>query len=207
MTRPLAFGLASVALAAAFGALPAAAQDDGGDKVNQVIVYGDDACPQSNEDTITVCARFDESERYRTPPNLRQNVSPRNESWTRNAQSLEIIDRFGVLNCSPQGAGGTLGCTMDMIQAAYADKKTSSDIRFSQLINDARQERLSTIDEDAADLQARVEVLERAYLEKLEAERAADLPGEVEAAQAATPRLVDPERVPPPPADFSPGAQ
>lgn len=202
MTRSLALGLV-LAMAAA----PAAAQDEGGEKVNQVIVYGDDACPQSDEDTITVCARFDESERYRTPPNLRVNTSPRNESWTRNAQSLEIIDRFGVLNCSPQGAGGTLGCTLDMIQAAYADKQTSSDIRFSQLINNARQERLSTIDEDAADLQARVEVLERAYLDKLEAERAADLPGEAEAAQAAPAQIVDPARVPPPPADFAPAAQ
>lgn len=202
MTRSLALGLV-LAMAAA----PAAAQDEGGEKVNQVIVYGDDACPQSDEDTITVCARFDESERYRTPPNLRVNTSPRNESWTRNAQSLEIIDRFGVLNCSPQGAGGTLGCTLDMIQAAYADKQTSSDIRFSQLINNARQERLSTIDEDAAELQARVEVLERAYLDKLEAERAADLPGEAEAAQAAPARVVDPARVPPPPADFGPAAQ
>lgn len=207
MTRSLAFGIGSAALAAGLGlgAMPAAAQDGGGDKVNQVIVYGDDACPQSDENTITVCARFDESERYRTPPNLRVDNSPRNESWTRNAQSLEIIDRFGTLNCSPEGAGGAFGCTLEMIQAAYADKKTSSDIRFSQLINDARQDRLATIDDEAAATQARVEELERAYLERLEAERASDLPGENE--RPATPQLVDPARVPPPPADFGADAQ
>lgn len=200
MTRLLALSAAALALGSM--AVPAAAQDDGGDKVNQIIVYGEDPCPQSDENTITVCARFDESERYRTPPNLRVDNSPRNESWTRNALSLEIIDRFGIMNCTPEGAGGTLGCTMDMIQAAYADKKTSSNVRFSQLINDARQERLSTIDEEAAATQARVEVLERAYLEKLEAERAADLPGESNRPVPA--ELVDPDRVGPPPPDFSP---
>lgn len=203
MTRLFALGVATIAIGGAV--LPAAAQDAGGDKVNQVIVYGDDACPQSDENTITVCARFDESERYRTPPNLRVDISPRNESWTRNALSLEIIDRFGVMNCTPEGAGGTLGCTMEMIQAAYADKQTSSDVRFSQLINDARQERLATIDGEAAATQSRVEELERGYMAKLEAERAADLPGE--GARAAAPRLVDPDRVPPPPADFGAPAQ
>jgi len=202
MTRFLALGVAALA----FGGIAqsAAAQDDAGDKVNQVIVYGEDPCPQSDENTITVCARFDESERYRTPPNLRVDNSPRNESWTRNALSLEIIDRFGIMNCTPEGAGGTLGCTMDMIQSAYADKKASSDVRFSQLINDVRQERLSTIDAEAAATQARVEVLERAYLEKLEAERAADLPGEGE--RPASAQLVDPGRVGPPPPDFGAGS-
>ena len=45
--------------------LPAAAQaqDDGGDRVNQVIIFGQDQCPVSEGDTITVCARLDESER------------------------------------------------------------------------------------------------------------------------------------------------
>ncbi len=199
MTRLLALGVAAAAFAGS--ALPAAAQDDAGDKVNQVIVYGDDPCPQSDENTITVCARFDETERFRTPPNLRVDNSPRNESWTRNALSLEIIDRFGIMNCTPEGAGGTLGCTMDMIQAAYADKKTSSDVRFSQLINDARQERLAEIDGEAAATQARVEQLERAYMAKLEAERAADLPGEGE--REVAPTLVNPDRVVPPPPDFT----
>jgi hypothetical protein len=65
-----------------------------------------------------------------------------------------------------------------MIDAAYADKAESSRVRFSQLIQEAREERLSTIDADAAAEQERVEQIEREYLERLERERQQPLPGE-----------------------------
>ncbi len=204
MTRMLVTGVAALAI----GALvtPSAAQDQAGDKVVQVERFGDDPCPAlPDDDTIIVCVKRDEGERYRIPRNLRRSDSPRNESWTANASGLEIIDRFGVLNCSAQGAGGSLGCTQEMIDAAYADKETSSDVLFSQLIAQERERRLSTIDEDAADTQARVEELERAYLERLEAERDADLPGEGDT--APPPELVDADRVGPPPPDFGDDAQ
>ena len=51
-------------------------------------------------------------------------------------------------------------------------------MRFSQLIEQAREDRLSTIDADAAAEQERVEQIEREYLERLERERQAPLPGE-----------------------------
>ncbi len=56
--------------------LPAAAQDQAGDKVNTVIVYGEDECPQSTGGDIVVCARMDESERYRIPEALRFSDDP-----------------------------------------------------------------------------------------------------------------------------------
>ena len=158
--------------------VPALAQDDAGDRVNMVNLYGDDVCPTSEGDTITVCARFPEGDRYRIPRNLRTSASPDNESWTNRAQSLETVGKFGPLSCTPVGGGGDLGCTAQMIQMAYEEREQGSDVRFSQLINEARTERLSEIDADAADTQARVEVLERAYLERLEREREASLPGE-----------------------------
>ena len=153
--------------------LPAAAQaqEDGGDRVNQVIIFGQDECPVSEGDTITVCARLDESERYRIPPRLRASNSPDNEAWAQRAQSLETVGRFGPLSCTPAGAGGELGCTAAMIEAAYAERAAGSDVRFSQLIEQERSERLSEIDGEAAATQARVEELERAYMERLEAER------------------------------------
>ena len=65
MIRTAAFlALSPLALFAA--PAPALAQADG-EKVNQLIVYGDDPCPQSSADQITVCARKGESERYRIP--------------------------------------------------------------------------------------------------------------------------------------------
>jgi len=169
---------ALILAAVAFSAAPAIAQDEGGDKVNMVIVFGDDQCPASTEGEITVCARKAESERYRIPEKLRASTSPENTAWTERVERLETVGKFGTLSCSPTGAGGVLGCTQDMIDAAYRAREEGSDVRFGQLIEEARAERLSTIDAEAAETQRDVEALERAYMEKLEAERAAPVPGE-----------------------------
>lgn len=174
MTRQIALLAAAFAV---FAGQPAAAQDAGSDKVNTLIVYGDDECPQSSADQITVCARMDEGERFRIPQNLRQSDDPANEAWANRVQSFEAVGDFGPLSCSPVGLGGELGCTAEMIEAAYAEKRAGSDVRFAQLIEQARAERLSTIDEEAADTQARVEVLERQYMERIQREE--DAAGEV----------------------------
>ncbi len=182
------FSIAPLAVLACM-AMPASAQDDPGDKVNMVIVYGDDECPASTDGEITVCARKAEGERYRIPSTLRTSDSPQNQAWTERVERLETVGKFGALSCSPTGAGGVLGCTQQMIDAAYQDRAEGSDVRFGQLIEEARTERLSTIDEDAADEQARVEQLERAYMEKLERERQGPVPGEeVESTDLPTPQ-------------------
>lgn len=197
MTRLIAL-TATSALALGLGAVPAAAQDQPGDRVNQVIIYGDDECPESTDDMITVCARLDESERYRIPPRLRQSSSPQNESWTRRVQSLEAVGDFGPLSCTPVGAGGDLGCTIQMIENAYAERASSSDVRFAELIAEERNERLAEIDAEAAATQARVEELEEAELERRRAAQGAPLPGEDD---EALPEVVDPDGIPdaPPP--------
>ena len=144
--------LPAVALAAFAFAIPgaAAAQDEAGDKVNMVIVYGDDDCPTPEGGEITVCARKAENERYRIPETLRTSDSPQNTAWTQRVESYEMVGAFGALSCDPAGAGGFTGCTQQMINAAYADRAEGSNVRFSQLIEAARAERLSTIDADAA---------------------------------------------------------
>jgi len=159
-----------------------AAGDTAGDtdveKVNMVIVYGDDQCPEPSPGEITVCARKAEGERYRIPENLRTSDNPENVAWTERVESYEMVGAFGTLSCSPAGAGGFLGCTQQMIRDAYKDREKAADVRFSQLIAEARAKRLATIDEDAAAEQARVEQIEREYMERLERERDAPLPGE-----------------------------
>ncbi|AKQ41135.1 hypothetical protein CP97_02350 [Aurantiacibacter atlanticus] len=191
MTRLLTLS-AATAIAFALTGVPAAAQDQGGDKVNQVIIFGEDECPQSDGNTITVCARLDESERYRIPPRLRQSGSPENQSWTRRAESLEAVGDFGPLSCTPVGAGGDLGCTMEMIEKAYAERAQGSDVRMAELIAAARDERLAEIDGEAAATQARVEELERAEFERRRAAQEETLEGE----GADLPELVDPEDIP-----------
>ena len=172
---------------------PAAAQDAGGDRVNQVIIYGDDECPESTGDTITVCARMDESERYRIPSNLRSSTSPENESWTKRALALEAVGDFGPLSCTPVGAGGDLGCTIEMIEAAYEERASSSDVRFAELIAEERAERLAEIDADAAATQSRVEALEEAEFGRRREAQGEALPGEE---TDALPEVVDPSAIP-----------
>ncbi len=166
--------LTFAALGAAAYALPAAAQqavETGDDSYNMVIVYGEDECPQSTADQIVVCARKSENDRFRIPESLRFSDDPANEAWAQRVERLEMIGDFGIMSCSPAGAGGFTGCTQQMIDEAYADREASSDVRFGQLVEEARAERLSTIDADAAAEQERVEMVEREYMERLARER------------------------------------
>ncbi len=176
--------LALVATAGIAAAQPAMAQDaSSGEKVNQLIVYGDDPCPASSAGEITVCARKDESERFRIPAPLRDNPNASvNQGWTERVRAYETVGASGVNSCSPVGSGGASGCMSRLINAAYAEKKQSSDVQFGRLIEEERAKRLQTIDADTAAEQARVEVLEKQYEEKLAKERAAE-----DAAGPATP--------------------
>ncbi|MFN6935225.1 MAG: hypothetical protein ACK4NZ_08745 [Tsuneonella sp.] len=193
MFRQIAFPL--IAAATAF-AVPAAAQDAGGDKVRMVIVYGDDAAPEaSSSDEILVVARLPENDRFRIPESLRWSDDPENMAWARRVEKLDLIGNFGTMSCSTAGAGGFTGCTQQLINAFYADKRDSADVRFSELIAAARAERLSTIDATSAEEQARVEQLEKQYMERLERERNAALPGEPE--KAPTVGDAEPIMVPP----------
>ncbi len=194
MTRLLAIASAATA---ALASLPAAAQEEAGDRVNTVIVYGDDECPRSSDSEIVVCARMEEGERYRIPEALRQSSSPQNEPWANKVRAYETIGNFGALSCSPVGAGGELGCTAKMIEAAYQERATGSDVRAGELIAAARAERLETIDAEAADTQARVEELERQYMERVRAEEA----GEVapRATDPNVPVVVNPSEITPRP--------
>lgn len=166
------------ALAAFAGTTSASAQDDAGDRVNMVIVYGDDPCPPAVDGEIVVCAVVDESERYRIPESLRYSDDPANTAWAQRVEAFKFVGDFGAMSCSPTGAMGFTGCTQKMIDAAYEAREGGSAARFSQLIAEARAERLSTIDEDAAAEQARVEMIEREYMERLEKERVAEIPSE-----------------------------
>lgn len=151
---------------------PAAAQD-AGERVNQLIVYGDDPCPQSTEGEITVCARKDESERYRIPEPLRGSESPQNDAWNNKVLAYETVGKTGIQSCSPVGPGGSLGCTQRLIDTAYAERREGSDVKFGQLIAEERAKRLATIDAEAEETQKRVEEAERQYEERQRREQEA----------------------------------
>ena len=157
--------LAATALipAALLIAAPALAQAEG-EKVNQLIVYGEDPCPPSTDNEITVCARKDEAERYRIPEPLREtNTSVQNDAWNNRVIAYETVGATGTLSCSPVGAGGFTGCLGKFVDTAYAEKEADPNIRFSELIAAERARRLATIDSDASATQSRVEEIEREY--------------------------------------------
>jgi hypothetical protein len=197
MKRLAALSLA--ALATALFASPASAQDDSPvqgpaePKVNQLIIYGDDPCPQSTGDEITVCARLDEGERYRIPESLRSIEGPANQSWANKVKDFEAIGNFGPLSCTAVGAGGELGCTAKMIEAAYAEKAQThaSNVHMADLISQERAKRLSNLDEQAAATQARVEAIEkerqRLIAQGVPAAEAAARASDIVAAQQAAP--------------------
>lgn len=118
---------------AGFLSAPAIAQQtsvttsDDGTLIIQLLVYGDDACPQTNDEEIIVCARRPESERYRIPKKLREkplDVSGNGGSWTTHNEALEANTRFTRPNsCSAVGTGGQTGCLAALLHQYYLEKQ------------------------------------------------------------------------------------
>ena len=184
-----ALTLTAAALAAAmFAPGPAAAQEQAGDKVNTIIIYGDDACPKSTSDEIVVCAVLDESERYRIPSSLREESNdPANVSWSERVKSFRYVGDFGTESCSASGLGGFTGCTNKYINEAVAERAARPSVRFGELIEAARAERLSNIDEEAAAVQARRDEID-AELDARERAKAQAADADTEGADNALPQ-------------------
>jgi hypothetical protein len=187
------FAPALIAVAAAVGAANPASAQSTNEKINMVIAYSEDECPVAQPGEVVICEILVEAERYRIPTNLRHSDSPQNNAWANRVEEIKYVGDFGAMSCSPAGAGGFTGCNQKFIEAAYKDRAEADNVRFSALIEEARQERLSTIDADAAAEQERVEMIEREYMERLERERQAELPGEGDLPSPTQPRSDQPE--------------
>lgn len=158
MTR---FALTALLLAATSPALAQDAAPPAEEKIRQVIVYGQDACPQGEDGEIVVCARLNENERYRIPPEVRDDPrDPANQSWAQRVQAYETVGASGVNSCSPVGGGGFTGCTTQLIDAAYAEKREAPGLTWNRRIEAARQLRLEGIDADSEAIEARVRQIE-----------------------------------------------
>ena len=115
-------------------------------RVNQLIIYGDDPCPASSNDEIIVCARLPESDRFRIPPNLREDPNdPARQSWANRAVELSYLGRSGTDSCTPSGPGGFTGCFNQMVQQARAERAGRDDVNWNRLIEQAREERMRRI--------------------------------------------------------------
>ena len=189
----------SIALLALAVSAPSMAQDSAGpampdEKINQLIVYGDDACPESKGDEIVVCARLGEAERYRIPTSLRNDPNDLgNQAWSERVMAYEYVGASGTMSCSPSGAGGFTGCGLGEINKAYAEKAQDPGLTFGRLIAAERAKRMAGIDAEAAEVEERTK-----EFEKGRAEREAKLQAELDAKEAAEKSAVDAEPLPQP---------
>ena len=142
-------GVAAPEAAAAAPQQPAAADVPSVDpRINQLIIYGDDPCPQSTNDEIIVCARLPDSERYRVPEVVRDNPNaPQNQSWANRAIELSYVGRTGPDSCSTSGPGGFTGCFNQMVNQARAERSDRDDINWTRMIEQAREDRMRRIGE------------------------------------------------------------
>lgn len=149
---------AAMIVATGFQAAPALAQDQAGDRVNQLVIYGDDPCPASTNGEIVVCARKDEQERYRIPETLRSGGlgDAKNQAWAERVKSYEYVGKSGAQTCSASGAFGFTGCTQKLLSQAYAEKGVDDTVNWGQLIEAERKKRLAQIDGDAEKVEQRL---------------------------------------------------
>ena len=93
-------------------------------RVNEIVVYGTDPCPRSTDDEVVVCARKPESERYRIPERLRQGGSLQSrQAWANRAIAFETYGKTGINSCSPVGPGGFTGCSQQLINQAFKERR------------------------------------------------------------------------------------
>lgn len=113
-------------LALALPAAPAAAQaEPPPDKIFNLIVYGDDPCPQgADPNEIVVCARKPESERYRIPKKLREKPEPAGgPGWGSQVATMEQVQRnSGPMGCSAIGGANT-GCFAQTMAQWFAERR------------------------------------------------------------------------------------
>ena len=166
--------LAALFLAGSLFALPAAAQEadtSAAEKINQVIVYGNDQCAPSAADEIVVCNRLPEQDRYRVPQLFRGGdpLDPRNQAWLNRVTTMERVGRFGTDSCSPVGLGGFTGCTQALVAGARAEEQAADKTDWQAMIADERAKRIAGIDAAADEVEAAVVAEERALAERQKA--------------------------------------
>jgi hypothetical protein len=108
--------------------LPApAGAEEPPERVESLVVYGDDPCPRSQGDDIVVCGRRPETERYRIPRELRRSRDERRgAAWSTRVAEMEEATRFTRPNsCSVVGSWGQTGCLESAIRNWVAERRTT----------------------------------------------------------------------------------
>lgn len=97
------------------------------ERVENVVVYGDDPCPKAQGDDIVVCGRKPETERYRIPKELRRSRDQRRgAAWATRVAEMEEATRFTKPNsCSVVGSWGQTGCLEAAIRNWIGERRAA----------------------------------------------------------------------------------
>jgi len=114
-------------LTAAFAQEEAVTEQEGGTRTINLMVYGNDACPEpETPDEIVVCGRLPEKDRYRIPKDLRekkQDDVPAT-AWTTQMEMLNQDMRYTRPDsCSVVGSYGQSGCFQQRIDQWRAERR------------------------------------------------------------------------------------
>ena len=123
----LAVPLVAATFLAGLPSLPAAAQDSAqatGERLAEIVVFGNDPCPRSTDDEVVVCTRVPETYRYRMPEAYRPSGTyQQRQAWANKARAIERVGRTGIQSCSPVGPAGYTGCMEQMINSAREESR------------------------------------------------------------------------------------
>ena len=96
------------------------------ERINVLVTYGEDKCPEAVADEIVVCATRPESERYRIPKELREVVKEDagEQSWSSVLASHDEAARPGRPNsCSVVGSYGFSGCQAAIMRQWFDERR------------------------------------------------------------------------------------
>ncbi|MDO7834132.1 hypothetical protein Q4610_03650 [Sphingobium sp. HBC34] len=125
MRRHVMLPLFALLLAAGLPTFALAQPEPPPERTINLLVYGDDPCPQGKGDEIVVCARRPESERYRIPRKLREKPEiVGGPGWGSQVATMEQTQRQTLPNsCSVIGSNGFTGCTARMLEQWFAERR------------------------------------------------------------------------------------
>ncbi|KQM97874.1 hypothetical protein ASE85_13425 [Sphingobium sp. Leaf26] len=125
MRHPVLLPLIGLLLVPLLPGTAAAQAEPPPERIINLLVYGDDPCPQSKGDEIVVCARKPESERYRIPKKLREKPEVAGgPGWGSQVATMEQVQRQTLPNsCNAIGSNGFTGCTAQMLQQWFAERR------------------------------------------------------------------------------------
>lgn len=127
IARTISFALL---LGLGVAATPAEAQK----RQKYVEVFGDDVCPEGENDEIVVCGRKPESDRFRIPTELREASPTDRQSQEARVDEMVAIGRTGTGSCSSVGPGGFTGCQHQTNRAWLNEKRKADKARRDAVV-------------------------------------------------------------------------